>query len=300
MSFEINLILYFVAVAEELSFRKAANKLHIAQPWLSRQIRNLEYQLGYDLFVRSTRHVELTDKGRRLLEKARRVADEVSETRKFARELSEEQPDHLRFGLPYYGIYVRERMELFDQFSAKYPRIRLDVSIGNLKEMMENLDSGHIDVLFRTGGKKDLVGFDVVTLCEGKLNILVSEKDPLAKRDVVRFSDLRNHGIAGFPRELAEEFFELLFGPFEEQGFEITAFPDYTFPRRLDELGMVTVLPSWAPIPAPGIVRRPVVGLDRTLKFEIVRRRDEQSAPLDRFWKMAEQYVAATKDSVHA
>src|SRR3954462_7899448 len=73
MQLELRHLRYFVAVAEELNFSRAAERLHVAQPALSAQIRQLETQLGCELFARTTRKVELTPTGRLLLEDARRI-----------------------------------------------------------------------------------------------------------------------------------------------------------------------------------------------------------------------------------
>ncbi|MFZ2870722.1 LysR family transcriptional regulator, partial [Zavarzinia sp.] len=77
MHFDIKAVLHFVAVAEDMSFTRAARRLGIAQPWLSRRIRQLEEQLGFALFERTTRSIELTARGRGFLDAAREVASAV-------------------------------------------------------------------------------------------------------------------------------------------------------------------------------------------------------------------------------
>ena len=75
--FELRHLRYFVVVAEELNFSRAAARLHMAQPPLSVAIRQLEQELGTDLFVRTSREVKLTDAGRTLLDGARRTLAEA-------------------------------------------------------------------------------------------------------------------------------------------------------------------------------------------------------------------------------
>lgn len=292
MSFEINLITYFVAVAEELSFRKAANRLHIAQPWLSRQIKNLETQIGFDLFIRDRQHVALTAKGRRLLGIARRITDEVNEAKALVRKLAAEHPDGLRFGLPNYAIHVKERMHLFEEFAAQYPQTRLDISVGSAADMTNILRTGGIDAVFRMSGRDEITEFDVLNLCEGKLMVFMRENHPLAKKKSLGFSDLRSQTIAAFPKDFGGQFFDILFGSFAEAGYKIATYPDYTFIRRLEKSSLVTVLPSWAPQRIPGLIRRPVRGLDQVVRFQILRRRSEHSPQLMRFWKMAQSFAA--------
>ena len=77
---DLRLVEYFIAVAEELNFSRAADRLHMAQPPLSAAIRQLEQELGTELFLRTTREVTLTDAGRTLLDGTRRVFAELDHT----------------------------------------------------------------------------------------------------------------------------------------------------------------------------------------------------------------------------
>src|SRR5512142_146219 len=95
---ELRHLRYFVAVAEDLSFTKAAAKLHLAQPSLTRQIRNLEEEIGVRLFNRSQSHVSLTEEGRAFLVDARRVLVLVAESVRAVQRLSRGESGQLNIG----------------------------------------------------------------------------------------------------------------------------------------------------------------------------------------------------------
>jgi len=96
---ELRHVRYFVAVAEYLNFSKAAVQLHIAQPPLSRQIRQLEEELGVDLFVRNKRHVELTKAGRVFLDEARKLVVQAGHASEVARHAQEGESGLVRIGI---------------------------------------------------------------------------------------------------------------------------------------------------------------------------------------------------------
>src|ERR1700761_5855229 len=121
---ELRHLRYFMAVAEELHFGRAAQRLHIQQPPLSRQIQMLEEELGFPLFERSRRRVELTPAGNALLGRVRQVFDALDAAIHDARSASEGESGRLVIGFPsslaYSGL-----TELLRAFRTRYPAVEL-------------------------------------------------------------------------------------------------------------------------------------------------------------------------------
>jgi DNA-binding transcriptional LysR family regulator len=115
---------YFIAVAEELHFSRAAERLHLDQPTLSRHVRRLEEKLGVKLFVRTTRTVALTDAGEVFLDKAREVITAADSAVNAARDANGARTGVLRVGMM---VQVAEplRSQAFNLFEARYPDVEL-------------------------------------------------------------------------------------------------------------------------------------------------------------------------------
>lgn len=123
VSVELRQLRYFVAVAEELHFGRAAERLHMAQSPLSRAIRELERELGVVLFVRTTRHVELTPAGVVLLEGARRALAEVDAAIDDARRAAE--PDRGVLGLGHGPLSGRAATRIIEEFATQQPGVQV-------------------------------------------------------------------------------------------------------------------------------------------------------------------------------
>ncbi|HTO39535.1 MAG TPA: LysR family transcriptional regulator [Rhizomicrobium sp.] len=293
MNIDTNLLLYFVAVGEELSFRKAADRLNIAQPWLSRQIRKLEEQLGFDLFVRTTRHVEVTERGARLLERARILAREVAATRTLAKSLTREHPDKLRLGVPFYGLYVNERIALFDTFTDRHPTIKLDIRTGLSAQLQTDLLNGEIDASF-SAGSIDESALDILMICVGGVEIMMHDSDALAAKDELSPGDLDGCVASVFPRPSNPGLYDQLFSAFQGRASRFVEYSNISFTRRLEELGSLTAVPSWSPILGTGSVRRRLPACGEAIKFQLLRRRGVQAKSLDLFWQTARDLFART------
>src|SRR5262249_19209141 len=121
---ELRHLRYAIAVADAMNFRRAAEQLHISQPPLSQQIRQLEEELGVRLFLRSKRQVSLTASGRTFVEEARAVLAQVEHARRAAKVSEVEEAGHLIVGVlvpPHKPAFVK----FLGQFCRRHPNVQI-------------------------------------------------------------------------------------------------------------------------------------------------------------------------------
>lgn len=176
---------YFVAVAEELHFGRAAERLHIAQPSLSHQVRRLEQQLGVSLLERTSRRVELTDAGRKLLTEGRRLLAHSERVTRMVRAASAE-----RLTVGFYGSAASELLpELLRSFGEEHPNV--EVSVRELMlDRIDELLAGGVDVAFTRllPGQADL---EVEVIASEPRLVALPRGHALAGRSELCFADLR-------------------------------------------------------------------------------------------------------------
>lgn len=187
---ELRHLRYFVAVAENLSFRRAADRLHLTRPALSKQIRELEEELGVRLLERTTARIRLTSAGDVYLQEARDLLRRVERAGELAREAAAGKRGHLIIGEP--GVLgLTFLTPVLGLFREKYPHV--DVT---LKEIPDNqqpvaVESGEIQVGFALRGRVEkrplLEGLPMLRL---RVGVAVSRTHPLARRRFLSISDL--------------------------------------------------------------------------------------------------------------
>jgi DNA-binding transcriptional LysR family regulator len=141
----------FTAVAEDLHFSRAADRLHLTQPALSSQIRSLEARLGLVLFDRTTRRVALTPAGAALLPAARRLVEDGQRLAVLAADLRGAPRRKLTLGAAFYTIDIPERVTLLEGFFAAHPEVALDVSPAWQRELVAELQAGRLDLALLIG-----------------------------------------------------------------------------------------------------------------------------------------------------
>ncbi|MDW5596276.1 LysR substrate-binding domain-containing protein [Conexibacter stalactiti] len=182
---------YFVAVAEELHFTRAAARLHLAQSALSAQIRSLEREVGAELFTRTSRRVTLTPVGDALLVDARQLLAVADATLGRARLLARSKQRRLIVGC--LGPATAELLTpVISEFAARHPDVSVDVLAFDFAELLPCLRDGRADVAFAyfPHSKDELADLTVVPLAEEPRIVALAESHPLARRDSLEPADL--------------------------------------------------------------------------------------------------------------
>lgn len=184
MELELRVLRYFVAVAEDLHFGRAASRLHISQPALSVQIQKLERVLGVELLTRTSRHVELTDAGLAVLDEARRTLAAADRTMAVARSAAYGKSGRLTV-----GFIANAAAELtpviLHEFGQRFPHVDVHMRQFAFTDPLAGLADGDVDVAFvRTPLKGDQAVESVPLLNEERVLIL-SDRHPLAQLPAV-------------------------------------------------------------------------------------------------------------------
>lgn len=179
---------YFVAVAEELNVGRAAARLHMSQPPLSRAIQHLEGEFGVELFTRSSRGMTLTRAGHTLLPEAREVLARVESLSSLVTQAAEA-------GTIIIGTLAdsvdRVGDALIDTFCARYPGVEIRIVEGDLTEPTVGVDHGLVDVAV-TRGPFSAAGVAVAEIRRDPVGVVMRDTDPLASRERVQMDELRD------------------------------------------------------------------------------------------------------------
>ena len=191
----------FVAVATELHFGRAAERLHIAAPTLSDLIRRLERELGTPLFTRSTRQVVLTSAGAELLTRAKVILDEAAAAKAAIRRLVGGEAGTVRLGITPPAAPVLAP-HLINLFTAEAPQVTVELRRMWLPELLDAVVTGAIDVALTCGPVLEPAGIATEVFCAEPLMVGLRPGHRLASRDTIALSDLAHEVLGTAPQAL--------------------------------------------------------------------------------------------------
>lgn len=202
---EIRVLRYFLEVAREGSVTHAAERLHISQPTLSKQLKDLEGELGKKLFVRSSFSVRLTEEGMLLRKRAEDILDMVDKTEEEFKALGELTGGDIRVGCAE-SDGIKHLARCIKTLQEQYPRIRLHVYSGNTEDLSERLDRGLLDSAV-IAQAVDLSKYNYLEMPTSDTWGVVMRKDsPLAQKEAVQMEDLLHLPLICSRQGITEDF----------------------------------------------------------------------------------------------
>jgi DNA-binding transcriptional LysR family regulator len=294
MNLMVPRVLRFVVVAEQLSFTKAAQVLGQDQPALSRQIMQLEDQIGFTLFHRNGARIALTSEGKEFYRAAKIMADATDQLGRTAETMALRSKSIVRLGVTYTTFSVDARTELLQRYSALRPNDKVDISAFEwTDEVAAAVVAGTVDIGLCFGPITHS-GLDVCVLSEIDMTLAIPSEDPLAACPEISLSDLSGRRIAVGLMATSAQARSHPYQWIEEVGAQIVRVPEgrrYLFDVAERERLITPCYTSSDRIPE-SFVRCRVVGRKPTIDMSLIRCRRVMSASAERLWRLGQQLSA--------
>ncbi len=205
---ELRHLRYFVAIGEEQHYGRAARRLRVAQPALSRQIQDLEEELGFTLFDRLPRGVKLSSAGTLFLEDARRILQEVGDAAARAARVANGRSGTLRIGFTENSCWRGVVPESFRRFRELQPDAELQLQPSASVEQIEAIRSGRLDAGFVNFMPKSDADLDQLLVARQHVELAAPTGHPLTKLKNIRLRDLTDAPFIWFPRWPSPAFYD--------------------------------------------------------------------------------------------
>lgn len=215
---ETRLLHQFIAVAEELHFNRAAERLHMAQPPLSQAIRRLEQEIGAPLFERTNRSVSLTPAGAAFLEAANKVLGLLEESVEKTRRVAQGVEGHLTLtfiNIAPYGALLRA----LRSFRSAFPAVSFTMQEATTQEQVEALEHGRADLGFMRPPGRTAPGLRFESILREPIMVALPTTHRLSHRKTISLGALQDDAFVSSPRHLGQGFHDQLVQLCEAAGF---------------------------------------------------------------------------------
>jgi Transcriptional regulator len=288
---ELRHLRYFIAVAEELNFTRAAERLHIAQPPLSQQIQHLEAELGFQLFRRTKRTVHLTAAGQVFFEEAGKILQQVDRAIQLGRQTSRGELGQLTVGFVSSSAH-NVVPAILQAFRTRCPAVKLELQELTTNEQLQRLRFGQIDIGFvRPPVEEEGINSEIVF--REPLIAALPETHNLADRAHLELRELSTEPFILFPRSLAPGLYDPIVSLCQQAGFSPIAAQEAIQMQTIvslvaAEMGVAIVPASMQNFQRSGVVYKALPESTCIVAIALIWRSDPTAA-VQRFLEVARQ-----------
>jgi DNA-binding transcriptional LysR family regulator len=284
---------YFLAVAEELNFSRAAERLHMAQPPLSKQIKQLEGELGVQLFDRPGRGVQLTEAGQLLLQQAQRILMQIEQTESLIQRVGRGEVGHISIGfVPSASNDILP--PILRDFRNRFPEVELFLHEMRPDQLVDRLRNKWVDVGFLYLPLED-DAFHCKTVSREPLVVALPSKHPLSSQPTVKMQALTNEPFILPPRYRMPGLYGQVTELCRQAGFTPRAVQKEVWLMQTivglvaGEIGVALVPASLRNLHRKGVVYKEVQDLMPTVEMGVIWRRDDDTPVLSSFLKVVDE-----------
>jgi DNA-binding transcriptional LysR family regulator len=285
---ELRNLRYFLAVAEEGGFRRASARLRIAQPAVSRRVRDLERELGVELLDRGGRSIVLTQAGTELFERARPILQALTAAEQRARDVG-----HGRAGLLHIGLYLAAArhdsvLEILSTFHAEHPEVRLDLVAMATPQTFTTAAGLHMDAAFTMDAERLSTEVNTRRVGYDRWAAFLRRDHRLASRGSISVRDLAGERIITFPPQDDPVLYDRLSAEFasretELAGYQAIAGGELHLALAAAGLGVALTMSSLERSMPAALVMREIVDLDFGATVDLVWHEHRMSPALRLF-----------------
>lgn len=292
---EFRQLRYFVAVAEELNFSRAAKRLYISQQALSKQISDLEKELEIQLFDRTKYYVKLTEAGAVFLNESRQVLDRVKNAVQLSRRAARGEIGQIKISFVASALHS-VLPKILRIFRENYPDVEIIMNEQCTHYQERSLLKNEIDLGFLYLPIEDK-SFNIQPILEDNLVVVLPKKHPLANLEKLSLKDLKNESFILHPRNEGPVLYDRIISLCEAAGFVPKIVQEVsTSKTRIGwvaaDLGISFVFASLQNLINSEVVYKQINEVDISLKLALVWRKDNSSLVLQEFLKIVENVIS--------
>lgn len=292
MAMELRHLRYFLAVAEEGNVTRAAERLHISQPPLSQQLKDLEHTLGVTLFVRSPQGMALTAAGEAFRDEARHIVQAAEHARQVAVRASLGQTGTLRVGFTSSAAFNPVVAGTLREFRRQWPNVQVQLEETNTTRLTEGLLHHKLDAAFLRPASTDMPELQVHRFKDERMKVVLPASHPLARLKRIELRRLSQDAFVLFPRQVGLSLHDAIIGACQAAGFEPRIgqeTPQLSSVINLvaAELGVSIVPASLAQIQLKGVSYLDVAGPAPVATLGLAVLRQHTSPTVSNLWSVA-------------